>query len=180
MSNQQGSDTVSATETAFQPEPYDETWDDEPITPRAKLRTASKVLIVVAISAAAFAAGIFADRKWGTAGQSSSAFPGGFAALGNGRGQGSRLPLGGGLGGTIPGADANTVNGQVAYRKGRTLYITDSSANIVKVTVPAGLDVTTTAKTTVKGIRPGDTVTVRGGDATGGSLTATSVSIESR
>lgn len=160
--------------TQFQPDPYDDDWDEEPITPRATLRKATKALLIAAMIALAFAAGIYAHREWGASTQSTA--QGGFPQFGGGRGQAGGFP-GGGLGGTGAGTNANLVTGQVAYRKGRTLYITDTSGNITKVTVPAGLEVSTTATTTVKSIRPGDTVTVRGTDAGAGTLTATSVSI---
>ena len=167
---------MSATtdDTLIQPDPYDDGWDDEPITPRATLRKATKLLLVAVIVAFAFAAGIYADRQWGNAGQG-TAQPGGFPQFAGARGQGSGFPGAAAFGGTSGGA-GDSVTGQVAYRKGRTVYITDTGGNITKVTIPAGLQVSTTAKTTANSIRPGDTVTVRT-TTQSGSLTATSVSI---
>ena len=168
---------MSATteDTLIQPDPYDDAWDDEPITPRAKVRRATKLLLVAAIVAFAFAAGIYADRQWGKAGEN-NAQAGGFPQFAGARGQGNAFPGAGAFGGTNLGGNADVVTGQVAYRNGNTLYITDTSGNITKVMIPAGLQVSTTATTTVKGIRPGDSVTVRT-NGSGGSLTATSVSV---
>ncbi len=58
---------MSATteDTQIQPDPYDDAWEDEPITPRATLRKATKLLLVAAMVTLAFAAGIYADRQWG-------------------------------------------------------------------------------------------------------------------
>ncbi len=169
---------MSATtdDTQIQPEPYDDAWDDEPITPRATLRKGTRLLLIVAAIALAFAAGIYADRQWGTASGTTSALPSGFPQFANGRGQGGAFPGAGGATGGGFGTNANVVTGQVAYRKGQTLYVTDSGGNITKITIPAGLQVSKAATTTVKSIRPGDTVTIRT-NTSGGSLTATSVSI---
>jgi hypothetical protein len=157
-------------------EPEDE-WDDVPITPRGRMPRLTKLLLVAAVGALAFAGGVFANREWGHSGSSSSGRNAGGAASasnflsrlrGNGSGSSNQAGAFGGAGVTA---------GQIAYIKGSTLFVTDTSGNVVKVTVPKGLPVTKSVTTTAKGLRPGDTVVVRGQQAADGSVTASSISI---
>jgi hypothetical protein len=67
--------------------------------------------------------------------------------------------------------------GQVAYIAGSTLYVTNSEGNTVKVTTSAGTSVTKTVKATLKGIHPGETVTVSGETGSGGAVSAESISV---
>jgi hypothetical protein len=149
-------------------------FDDAPITPRARMPRLTKLLAVFLVAAVAFAGGIFAQRHWGKSSSASGAGSarGGFAlpgssstASGNRSGAGQSGSRFGGL----------TV-GQVAYVKGRTLYVTDSSGNTVKVKVPKGTRVTKSVTSSVAGIRPGDNVVVNGTQKSG-TVTATSVSV---
>ena len=75
------------------------------------------------------------------------------------------------------GGFANATIGQVAYLKGTTLFVTDTSGNIVKVTVPKGTPVTKSVTTGLRGVRPGDTVVIRGSQGASGTVTATSISV---
>jgi tripartite-type tricarboxylate transporter receptor subunit TctC len=55
------------------------------------------------------------------------------------------------------------------------LDISDSSGNIVKITVGPSATVTRTAKSSVSGLQVGDTVTVTGSSGAGGTINATAV-----
>jgi hypothetical protein len=159
----------------FPDEPEDE-WEDVPVTPRGRMPRLTKLLLLCAVAALAFAGGVFANREWGDSGSGSSGRNGNgtsassfFSRL---RGNGSSSSN---ATGAFAGAGATT--GQIAYIKGSTLFVTDSSGNIVKVTIPKGLPVTKSVTTTAKALRPGDTVVVRGEQAADGSVKASSVSI---
>ena len=69
--------------------------------------------------------------------------------------------------------------GTVAYLAGSTLYVTNSEGNTVKVTTSAGTSVTKTVKASVKGIHPGETVTVTGATGSSGAVSAESISVGS-
>ncbi len=69
--------------------------------------------------------------------------------------------------------------GTVAYLAGSTLYVTNSEGNTVKVTTSAGTSVTKTVTASVKGIHPGETVTITGTTGSGGAVSAESISVGS-
>ncbi|MGP0100526.1 MAG: hypothetical protein ACLPUT_02755 [Solirubrobacteraceae bacterium] len=69
--------------------------------------------------------------------------------------------------------------GTVAYIAGSTLYVTNSEGNTVKVTTSAGTSVTKTVTASVKGIHPGETVTITGTTGSGGAVSAESISVGS-
>jgi hypothetical protein len=69
--------------------------------------------------------------------------------------------------------------GTVAYLSGSTLYVTNSEGNTIKVTTNAGTSVTKTVAGTVKGIHPGETVTVTGSTGSDGAVGAESISLGS-
>ncbi len=69
--------------------------------------------------------------------------------------------------------------GTVAYLDGSTLYVTNSEGNTVKVTTSAGTTVNKTVKSSVKGIHPGETVTITGETGSGGSLSAEAINVGS-
>ncbi len=58
-----------------------------------------------------------------------------------------------------------------------TLYVTNAEGNTVKVTTSAATSVTKTVKSSVKGIHPGETVTVTGATGAGGAVSAESISV---
>ena len=55
--------------------------------------------------------------------------------------------------------------------------MTNSEGNTVKVTTSAGTSVTKTVKSSVKGIHPGETVTVTGATGSNGAVSAESISV---
>ncbi len=71
------------------------------------------------------------------------------------------------------------VAGQVAYVAGSTLYVTDAEGNTVKVKTSHSTGVTRNVTASVKGIHPGETVTVVGPRAAGGSVSAETIRVGS-
>jgi hypothetical protein len=69
--------------------------------------------------------------------------------------------------------------GTVAYLAGSTLYVTNAEGNTIKVTTSAATSVTKTVKASVKAIHPGETVTITGETASGGTVSAESISVGS-
>ena len=103
---------------------------------------------------------------------------GGTASTGAASGKTAAGGAAGGFPGTRSGGSRPTT-GTVAYLAGNTLYVTNSEGNTVKVNTSAATSVSKTVKTKVKGIYPGETVTVTGAAGSGGAVTAESISVGS-
>ena len=107
------------------------------------------------------------------AGARAAARAGGFAALLGARGGAS-----GAGGGATPAGGAGGANasfGTVASVKGKTIYVTDTSGNTVKVKVSSATKISKTESASRHAIRPGDTVIVSGVPASGGATTAATI-----
>lgn len=151
--------------SAYAPPEQDEDWLESsaelPPRPRRRLLSpAPLALLGVLLTACGFIGGVLVEK--GQAASSSESTSGGRAAFG----------LGGGAAG-------RPVSGQVAYLAGSTLYVTDAEGNTLKVKTSPATTVTNTVKTSVKGIHPGETVTVLGASAANGSVSAESISVGS-
>jgi len=177
-----------------------EEWLDEPpeseLPPRPRRRLLTPVplaLMGVLAIACGFIGGVLVEK-----GQNSSSSSGGgaaglasrFAALRGGAsgissasGAGARSAGGvaDGFGGGASGAGGFTrpTAGTVAYLDGNTLYVTNAEGNTVKVTTSASTTVNKTVKSSVKGIHPGETVTITGETGTSGSVSAESINVGS-
>ncbi len=81
------------------------------------------------------------------------------------------------LGGLRAPAFTRPTAGTVAYLDGSTLYVTNAEGNTVKVTTSAATSVTKTVKASVKGIHPGETVTITGASGADGAVSAESISV---
>ncbi|MBO9531374.1 MAG: hypothetical protein J7513_00165 [Solirubrobacteraceae bacterium] len=79
----------------------------------------------------------------------------------------------GGFGGGNPGGGMTV--GEVANVKGGTIYVTTSDGTTVRVVASTGATVQRTAKATMTGVHPGDTVIVSGEADADGTVKATSV-----
>jgi hypothetical protein len=101
---------------------------------------------------------------------------GGASAAGGGAAAGGGSAAAGGFAGRFGGAGGATI-GEVSYVSGGTLYVTNTEGDTVKVTTSAASSITKTVKTDVHGIRPGETVIVRGAKGANGSVSAESVSV---
>jgi hypothetical protein len=141
---------------AYENEEY---WEEEPpeeLPPPRRLRLLTPLtgsLAGLLLAALGFVGGVLVEKGKTT---SQAAAPSGVAAF------------------TRAGAGNATV-GQVSMVHGRTLYVTDSQGNTIKVTVPAGESVTRAANSSVRAIHSGDTVVVQGSKGTNGVITASSV-----
>jgi hypothetical protein len=84
----------------------------------------------------------------------------------------------GGAGAAAGGAATSTdvTSGTVTDIIGNTVYVTNSSGNLVKVTVSSTTTVDRNAASSVSQLKPGDTVTVQGPTEKNGSVSAASIS----
>jgi hypothetical protein len=177
---------------AYEPiEDEQDQWSEEPdelelpARPRRRLLTPIPLaLLGVLLIAGGFIAGVQVQK-----GQTSTGSTGGvpaglasrFAALGGGTSSTSKTPTGAAAGG-FPGAGTGAgrpTSGTVAYLAGNTLYVTNSEGNTVKVKTSPSTSVSKTVKTKLKGIYPGETVTVIGATGSNGTVSAESISVGS-
>lgn len=170
--------------------------------PRRKLPWLTLLLAAGVVAAGAFVGGVEVQKhqgggganafasalRSGTAGRSGAtagATGGGFGGFGGGGfGGGSRTGAGagagtgaaGGAGGAGAAGGGTTTTGTVKLVDGTTIYVTDSSGNIVKVTTNGSTKVNLAKTGKVSDIKAGQTVTVSGtpdssGDVAAGSVT---------
>jgi hypothetical protein len=81
----------------------------------------------------------------------------------------SGFPGAGGFGG------GNTSIGTVSSVKGKTIYMTDTSGNTLKVALSSVTKITKSLHVARKAVRPGDSVVIQGAKSNNGTLRATSV-----
>jgi hypothetical protein len=146
-------------------------------------------LLGVLLIAGGFIGGVQVQKGASSSGSSGGAgagLPSGFAALRGGgtssTGTSSGKSSAGGSSGGFPGTGtggSRPTTGTVAYLAGSTLYVTNSEGSTVKVHTSGATSVTKTVKTKVKGIYPGETVTVTGTTGSGGTVSAESISVGS-
>jgi hypothetical protein len=79
----------------------------------------------------------------------------------------------GGFAGAFGGGNADF--GTIASVGRNALYLTDSSGNIVKVTLSSATQVSKTVSVSKSAVRPGDTVVVRGAKNASGTIAATTI-----
>jgi hypothetical protein len=161
----------------------EEDWDEElPRRPRRQFfnrRTAALAALVTC--ALGFYVGVRVEKGQLASSTSTSTSAGAGAALPAG------LRAGAGAGGATgrPGAAAgptgrpgggNVSFGTVKSIDGKTIYVSDSSDNTVKVTLSPVAKISKSQQVSRKSVRPGDTVVIQGVKGSSGTLTATSVS----
>jgi hypothetical protein len=165
---------------AYEPIEEQDDWLDESeeLPPRPRRRLLSPIplaLFGVLLAACGFIGGVLVQKGQTSSGSSAggaSSLASRFAALrGGATGATSSSSTGGFAGG------AGATAGSVAFISGDTLYITTSEGNTVKVTTSAGTTVTKTVKSEVKGIHPGETVTVTGATGGNGAVSAESIRV---
>ena len=175
-----------------------EEWLDEPpeseLPPRPRRRLLTPVplaLMGVLLTACGFIGGVLVEKGESSSSSSSSGAAGlasRFAALRAGAtgAAGARSGSGASSGGSFFGGSSSAgggftrpTAGTVAYLDGSTLYVTNAEGNTVKVKTSAGTTVNKTVKSSVKGIHPGETVTVVGETGSGGAVTAESINVGS-
>jgi Domain of unknown function (DUF5666) len=101
----------------------------------------------------------------------------GFAAFAGRAGLGAATGATGATGAAgASSASSDTTSGTVTDIIGNTVYVTNSSGALVKVTVSSTTTVDRDAASSVSGLRPGDTVTVQGSTAKNGTVSAATIS----
>jgi hypothetical protein len=159
----------------------DEEWEEQAVPRRKRTSRLTIGLLAASLAGLAFVGGALAQREFGDDGAA-----GGGAAAGGDRasriaqllGDQRGTPGGGGAGGLFGGGQGGATQGQVKAIKGRTLYVETADGKTVKVSVPTGLEVSTTvSKPLLEGVNPGDTVTVRGEEGKKGTVKASSVTV---
>jgi hypothetical protein len=175
ISYQQGDETWQ--------EPEDDLGDQLPGRPRRRLLTpVSAALLALVMAAIGFYIGIRVEK-----GQVSSSSSGGLASLASrfAGGEASRGSAGGRTsagaasslpsfpGGGFPGGGA--VSGTVANVNGKTIYVTETSGNTVKVKLSSATKLTKSESVSRSKINPGDRVVVSGVTGSRGAVSATSL-----
>ena len=139
----------------------DDEWPERGPRKGVRMPIPTVLLFAALIAAGGLWGGAALQRSHGSTAASSATSP--FAALGRAGATGAS-----GLGGAT--------TGTVTSVSGSTLYVTNSSGNLVKVTVGSSATVSRNAKSSLGALQVGDTVVVQGSKASNGSVTATSVS----
>lgn len=183
---------TSSHETLRQPHPRHsagEQWFDDadsedlPARPRRRLSgPVPLVLLAILLIACGFIGGVLVEK-----GENSTA-----ASSGSAAGLASRFAaLRSGASGSLAGARSASgsaggtsgftrpTTGTVAYLAGKTLYVTDSEGNTIKVATSSATSVSKTVTASVQGIHPGETVSIVGATGTNGSIKAESISVGS-
>jgi hypothetical protein len=178
-------------------EDYDEgeEWLQEPLElpprPRRRLLGAggnpiALGLLAVLLIACGFIGGVLVEKgetsSSGAAGSGASGLASRFAALRGGSSSGATAhsTSGGGAGGFFGASGASRPTaGTVAYLDGNTLYVTNAEGNTIKVKTSAATTVSKTVTSSVKGIHPGETVTITGATGSNGAVSAESISVGS-
>ena len=152
-----------------------------PLPRRRRLPLLTALLALAVVAGGAFIGGVEVQKHEG--GTSAGGNGGAAAAIAARFGRGGATSTTGtsttatGASGRGGFAGGGATVGTVEAIKGSTLYVTDSSGNTVKVTTSAASNVTKTVDATVKGINPGDTVVVRGTQASDGTIAAQTISV---
>jgi hypothetical protein len=153
--------------------PGDIELDDEwPVrSPRTglRMRFPTAVLLALLIAAGGIWGGAALQRSRGTT--TSGAGAAAFARLAGGF-RGGTFAGRGGVGGA---SSSSAAAGIVTVVQGNILYVTTASGGLVKVVLGKTTTFTLISKSTVSGLRPGDTVIVQGTKAKNGNVAATSV-----
>jgi len=177
-----GYDSPNGVASSFAPD-----FDEPPPPPlpkvrRRKLPIATLLLALLAVGAAGFFVGVKVEKSKVPASTSNaSAFGAAFGGATGARASGSPTagPTGASstpsaaAGGT--GGSANII-GTVTVIDGTTLYVTDTTGDVVKVTTNTGTTVTKTVTGKVSDLAPGESVVIRGVQSSAGVYAAQSVS----
>jgi hypothetical protein len=142
---------------------------------RGQLSSSSSALGSAASGRTGARAGAFAAL----AGRAGATGSGAAGASSSGSGGASGAPGGGGLAGGIGGAagagGGGASFGTVAGIKGKTILVTDTSGNTVKVKVSSSTKITKNQSVSRHAIRPGDTIIVTGVAGSGGITNAAAI-----
>lgn len=170
-------------------EGHEEEWDGEeqetlarPGRPRRQLfNRRSAILLALVVGVIGFYAGVRAEK--GQLSSSSStgvSLPSSLPSLaGSGASSRGATATSSGSRSSLPGPDAfggGASIGTVSNINGKTLYISDTSGNTVKVRLSSATKITKSLTVGKKAVRPGDSVVIQGAKSSNGTLSATSIS----
>jgi hypothetical protein len=161
------------------PQDPDDEWQTATNSGRAvRVRLLTGALVVLVVLAGGFWGGVVAEKHHGTGSTATSSLASRFAAAARAAGGTGGASTGGfaGLGGL--GAGGATA-GTVIDVQGNVVDISDSSGNIVKVTVGPSTVVTRTAASSPAGLKVGDTVVVTGSPTAPTAVRATAQGVRS-
>jgi hypothetical protein len=142
-------------------------WPAQTAKTTLRLSRPTAILAALVLLSAGFWGGITLEKDDGSS--TSSGFPGLAALRSAGAG-------GAGSARSAFGASSNATIGTVTDRIGNTLYVTSTSGSLVKVTLASSTSLTRNAKTTLSGLKVGDSVVVSGVKTGNGQMTASSIS----
>jgi Domain of unknown function (DUF5666) len=131
-------------------------------------------LLVLVVAAAGIWGGAYMQRHHSSSTAASSLF--GSFRRGASGGTGGTGGTGGFGGAAAAAAASNLAAGTVTDIIGNKLYVTNSSGNLVEVTIGSSTTINRNAKSSLAALKPGDTVTVQGTKSANGSLVASTVS----
>ncbi len=149
----------------------DDEWPDRGPRKGIRMSVPTVVLFALLIAAGGLWGGAALQRNQGTTSGTSSAASS-LASLFRGRSGAT----GGLFGGTAAAALGGATAGTVTEVSGDVLYVTNSSGDLVKVTVGPSATVDRNAPSSLGSLAVGDTVVVEGTKASNGSVSTTSVS----
>jgi hypothetical protein len=180
---------------AYEPVDGQDEWLEEPEEllprrPRRRLIGAggnplALALLAVLLAACGFIGGVLIEKgetsSSPSAGSAAASLASRFRALRGAASTGtsSSTATGSAAASSATGGFTRPTAGTVAYLAGSTLYVTNAEGNTIKVTTSAATSVTKTVKASVKGIHPGETVTVSGETGRSGTVSAESISVGS-
>jgi hypothetical protein len=165
---------------------WDTTEQEPSMTPgrprRRFFNRRSAALAAVITCAAGFYAGIRVEKGQlaSTASAATTSATGAAAGSGPGAPAGGAGAAGGFAGrfggGGFGGGAGNASLGTIASVNGKTIYLTDTTGNTVKVTLSSATKLTKSLGVSKSALHPGDSVVIQGVKNSGGTLVATSVS----
>ncbi len=160
--------------------------EELPRRPRRRLLGAggnplALALLGVLLTACGFIGGVLVEKgetsTSSASASSASSLASRFRSLRAGLGAGASS--GAGTGTASSGGAFAPTSGTVAYLAGSTLYVTNAEGNTVKVKTSATTSVSKTVSASVKGIHPGETVTITGATGANGTISAESIRVGS-
>jgi membrane protein implicated in regulation of membrane protease activity len=155
---------------------FDETL---PVRPRRPFLTKwSALLMALMLGAVGFFVGVRVEKGKIPAASSSSgasAFARAFSGAAGATSKSGASSFASRFAGAFGGANSNATAGSVSSIDGKTLYVTETSGNTVKVKLSGQTTITKSESVSRTKVYPGDEVVITGAKGSGGTVTATSI-----
>jgi hypothetical protein len=169
-------DTAVLFAPAAPPLEEDDAWPSHAARHGVRIRIPAAVLVLLLVAGGAFWGGAVAEKNHAASTAGTSAAASRFRSLFSSSSSSGSSSRTGGASSFFGGTSTAAATGEISFIKGDTLYITNSSGNIVTVIASSSTKVTRDASTDVSALKPGDTVVVQGSTAKDGTVTASSIS----